>query len=209
MNKITKIRERYRVKNSAAATTFSSDGLNWRHLAFWRNMFLYYWFFAFFGHILEALWRQITHNQYFDPDNIPTIAPLAAPYGLGAVAIILIVWPLCKRFKRINILVIFILSMIITTVVEYLCAIVIIAFLGHNPFWDYSSEPFNFQGQICLRNAVLFGIISTVFLRVLFPRIEQRTTKISEKLLNDIFLLLFTTYIADVLMVFITWLVNR
>jgi uncharacterized membrane protein len=209
MTKISTISKRYDPKSSELATTISSDGSNWRQLAFWRNIFLYYWGFAFVGHLIEVFWRWFTNNQGFDPNNIPTIAPLAAPYGLGAVAIILLVYPLCKRFKKINVLVVFVLSMLVTTAVEYLCAVVIVVFLGHNPFWDYSHEAFNLQGYVCLRNAVLFGIISTVFLRAIFPRIEKRAQKVSQKLLNDLFILLATTYAADLLLTFIVWLVNR
>jgi len=199
------IRDRYS-KQGGHAATISKDQLNWRQPAFWRNIFLYYWAFAFAGHILEVLWQKITDNPYFDPNNIPTFAPLAVPYGLGAVAVILAVWPLYKRFKKMNVLLVFVLAAVVTTAVEYLCALVIIAFMGHNPFWDYSNMPFNFQGMICLRNAVLFGIVATIFLQVLFPRIERRVSKISDRLLNDIFLLLATTYAIDVLLVFAMWL---
>jgi len=209
MNKVSKIRDRYGTKDSTHAETAESEKLTWRQPAFWRNAFLYYWFFALFGFILEVVWRQVTNNQYYDPFDIPTIAPLAVPYGLGAVALILIVWPLCQRFKKMNILLIFVLATLVTTAVEYLCSVIIVAFMGSNPFWDYSSFPFNFQGHICLHNAVLLGIVSTIFLRVIFPRIEQRVAKTSSKLLNDLFLLLFVTYLADVLLVFIMWLVNQ
>lgn len=192
---------------SKPSAAIINGGLTWRQPAFWRNIFLYYWFFSLFGHILEVFWAWVI-SDHANPGHIPTIAPLAPPYGLGIIALILIVWPIYKRFRKMNILLVFLLSTIVTTAVEYLCATAVVAVLGSNPFWDYSFEPFNFQGHICLQNSILLGLTATLFLRFAFPHIENLIQKISKSFLDDLFILLCATYTADVLFMIVKWLAN-
>ena len=39
--------------------------------------------------------------------------------------------------------------------------------------WDYRDMPFNFQGQICLQNSLVYGVLSTTAAWWLFPRTEH------------------------------------
>ena len=208
MSKPVPVRKSYFLSSKyRPSPTVENGRLTWRQPAFWRNLFIYFWFFSLLGHLLEVSWAWIT-NSHFTP-NIPTFTPIAPPYGLGVVALILIVAPVYRRFKKMNILVVFLLATIVTAAVEYLCAVVIVLVLGDNPFWDYSAQPFNLQGYVCLQNALLFGLVSTIFLRFIFPRLENLLQKISRKALNDTFLLLVTTYTADVLFMLAKGLINR
>lgn len=201
------LKESTPASESPAGDSISSE-LTWRQPAFWRNMFLYYWFFSFFGHILEVVWAWIIKDPA-NPGPIPTITPLAPPYGLGVVALILIVSPIYKRFKKMNILVVFLLSTTVVTTVEYLCSVVIVAVLGNNPFWDYSLQPYNFYGHIYLQNALLLGLVATLLLRFALPHIQKLTQKFSKKFLDDLFILLSVTYAADLAFMAIKWLMNK
>jgi uncharacterized membrane protein len=200
---IGKIPSRYDKKTRA--TAISDEGVSWRQPVFWRNLFLYYWVFALAGHFMEVGWAWFTQSG-FNAFTVPTISPLSGPYGIGVVALILFLRPLYRRFKRLNILLIFVLSVIITTAVEYLCAVVIVAFLGENPFWDYSHTRYNISGYVCLHNSLLFGLVSTLFIRFGFPLTERLFKKCSERLVNELFILLFTTYSLDLLLLLFTWL---
>jgi uncharacterized membrane protein len=196
---------RQRYNQNTPVVAISDAGVNWRQPVFWRNIFLYFWVFSLVGHFVEVFWEWFT-NSGFDPNNVPTITPLAAPYGFAVVAVILLVYPIYKRFKRPNILLIFILSALVTAAVEYLCAVVIVLFLGHNPFWDYSYVSYNLNGYICLHNVVLFGLASTLFIRFIFPHTERLMKKSSNRFINDLFILLSVTYSLDLLLIFLEWL---
>lgn len=172
-----------------------ADSINSR----WK-IFLYFWFFALLGHLLEVVWVWFT-KSWFNPFNIPTITPLAVPYWLGVVAVITCIHPIYKKFKRPNILLIFILSTLVTACVEFLSAAVIVAYLGYNPFWDYSALPYNFMGYICLKNVLLFGLIATLFIHFLFPITERIIQKHSVRRINDLSALLFATYVIDLIIV--------
>jgi len=94
------------------------------YLTIFKNCFLVFWIFSFLGHYLEIIWVWVNHFVFVYPmwiPDTPTVIPLAPPYGIGVVAVILFSLPLAERYK-LNPMAIFILNFIITGIVEYLCA---------------------------------------------------------------------------------------
>jgi uncharacterized membrane protein len=196
-----------RTSKLAVSTDCALDWRNWRQSEFWRNLFLYFWFFSFIGHVLELFWvglgRNFSQSIAASP-GIPLFA-VAAPYGLGAVALMLLVYPLVRE-KKINMTMAFFLGMLIASAIEFLCAAVIVLIAGHNYFWDYSDEPFNLFGWICLRNSIAFGIASVAALYWLFPVSENLMTKIKNNHLNIVFWVLFVGYLSvQILHAIIRW----
>ena len=170
---------------------------SWRQMRFWRDLFLYFWFFSLLGHIIELAWAlsgilfTIKSAGHFA--SIPIFA-IAAPYGLGAVALLLFVYPLVKR-KKLGIISAYVVSVVITTAIEFISALLVVMVLGSNPFWDYSDRPMNLFGFVCLGNSLLFGVISVVAIKWLFPWTEKWRTIISEKYLDVAFWVLFPSYL--------------
>ncbi|MDR3125829.1 MAG: putative ABC transporter permease, partial [Candidatus Nomurabacteria bacterium] len=136
---------------------------------FWRDSFLIFWLFSFFGHLMEYVWLFVLWEFGAPPDwqNIPFFV-IAAPYGFGALAILWFIYPQIVRHK-LKVFDSFILSAIATTIIEFTSALVIVIALGHNPYWNYSDQPFNLFGFVCLRNSVAFGLVSLLFIYILFP----------------------------------------
>lgn len=164
-----------------------------------KKIFIYYWLFSLVGHYGENVWAFSHHlvtGEPFKAHIVSTIIPLASPYGLGAIAVILLVWPLIKTHK-INPFITFALNVIIAGIVEYLCAIIAVIFYGHNYFWDYSMKPFNINGFICLESVVVFGIAATIFIYFVYPFIEKIIKRFTKQQLSIIFWILFISYIAD------------
>ncbi|MFR1640069.1 MAG: putative ABC transporter permease [Eggerthellaceae bacterium] len=44
---------------------------------------------------------------------------------------------------------------------------------GKLPLWDYSDMFCNFMGQVCLQNAIAFGVVATLMTWVIYPALEQ------------------------------------
>ena len=172
---------------------------------YWQIIFIYFWVFSLLGHYLELIWAQIdswiNQKPLWQPLTY-TIIPLAPPYGLGVVVIILLIIPLIKKYK-LHVPGAFTLSVIMTGVVEYICATILINLTGHNSFWDYSGEPFNLQGKICLENCLLFGLAATFFIYVIYPSFNKLLRKLSSKQLKYIFWVLLITYSLDWLLAII------
>ena len=174
---------------------------------YWKKIFLYFWVFSIVGHLIEIVWSQINHiitgNELWRP-IILTFTPAAAPYGLGVVGIILFVWPFMKRHK-FNIFVVFLLSVLVTTIIEYLCAVVIVSFVGSNDFWNYNDQFMNLNGFVCLESSILFGINSVIFLYLIYPFCEKILNRFTKKQISTVFWFLFISYSVDLIYVFIRY----
>ena len=166
---------------------------NPRKWVFWRDSFIVFWVFSFIGHLLEYPWisamNALGQNLPFPPFFV-----IAIPYGFGALAILWFVYPLLVQ-KKIGAIMTFILSAVVCTAIEFVCALVPYLIYGQNVFWDYSNEFANLFGFVCLRNSIAFGVIGVVFAYVLFPVADLIMKKLGHNNLNKIFWVLFTSYI--------------
>lgn len=166
-----------------------------------QRLFIIFWVFSFLGHYLEIFWAWfnflIFGSQLWIPTT-PTILPLAPPYGLGVVVVILFTYPLIKRheFGPIEA---FVLNVFICGIVEYLCAAFLVQFVGYNQFWDYSNQPFNINGYICLTNSLIFGFCVTIFIYYIYPFCHKAMNVLKTKQINNLFWLLLITYTIDLI----------
>ncbi|MCL2451452.1 putative ABC transporter permease [Candidatus Saccharibacteria bacterium] len=170
----------------------------WKKPEFWRNLFLYFWVFSLVGHIGEIGWANIGNWVGFrqtPASTIPLFA-IAVPYGLGAIALRLLLYPSVKK-KKINLVTIFVLGALITTAIEFVCAALVVLFAGHPLFWDYSDRPLNLWGFVCLGNSLAFGVGSVVALKWIFPYAEKWLERLRARYLNIAFWILFIGYILS------------
>lgn len=93
--------------------------------------------------------------------------PLAAPYGLGSLAIILLIYPYVT-----NPFLVFMASVVLTTVIEYVSHI-FIEKVFHVELWNYERKKFHFQGRIALVNSLMFGVLALLLVYVIHPVIES------------------------------------
>jgi uncharacterized membrane protein len=171
---------------------------DWRRPQFWRNLFLYFWVFSLVGHIVEIIFAILSHLagvRVVPIDTIPIVA-LAVPYGLGAVVLLVFLYPWFQK-KRINLFVAFVLGAFLTTVVEFICAALLVIFVGHNPFWNYSHRFANLFGFVCLGNSLMFGLAAIIALKWVFPFTEKLLDSIKPRCLNVAFWILFVGYILS------------
>lgn len=183
-------------------TDYNDD---YRHLPFWRDTFLIYWIFSLVGHILELGWVNIPLLFGDPPTNVLPLFVVAAPYGLGALGLIWTIYPLVKHGK-VNAFTIFVLSCIVGGVIEFICAAAIILVTPDhvNPFWDYSDQPFNLFGFICLKNCLAFGMAAIPGVYWIFPIVNNWVNYLSKhynKILNVGVAVLFVMYTAIQIMV--------
>ena len=81
-------------------------------------------------------------------------------YGSGGI----LVYLLLKRFKHKPIL-IFILSLLICTSMEYLISYFLEITKGLR-WWDYSTYLINLNGRVCLEGAIIFGIAGCIVMYI-------------------------------------------
>lgn len=136
---------------------------------FFKYLFIFC-IFSVVGWILELTYRSIVTKKIINPGFMSgCVVPL---YGFGAVILNLI----CNLFISIKsnykIVIIFILSIIILSILEYFTGYVLLKFFNLR-LWDYSDRKYNYKGFICLYFSFIWGILSLVFYNFIFPWINS------------------------------------
>jgi len=172
---------------------------NYRSMLFWQKIYIIFFCLSIFGHYLEIFLANVKHILSAGPvilPTMPTILPLAAPYGFGAVGVLLVTVPLIRKY-RLSPIGVFVISVIVSAIIEYISAALIVAFTGHNAFWNYSNQPFNLNGYIYLEGVLFFGFIAMLFVYYVYPSIEKYMNMLKNCQIKIAFWLMFVGYGAD------------
>jgi len=154
------------------------------------NIFSYFIICAFVGWVFEttAVLIQsgnmtvrglffVNHNPgYYFPfiNSIPIInkipiiwgLPIIPIYGIGGCLVVLTFGKIKK-----HLIILFLIGMFSLTLFElissYFCELLL-----HKKYWDYTADFLNFQGRICLRSSLAWGILSVLAVKFLKPKLE-------------------------------------
>jgi uncharacterized membrane protein len=128
-------------------------------------LFLFLAVYSFLGWIAEVLYVLVRERSLQNRGFLT--GPFVPIYGFGAIALILLVLPYID-----NPFVVFIASVLITSILEFVTHLVLDK-LFHIKLWDYSNRRFNLQGRICLENSLLFGMLGLLLIYVLHPAVVR------------------------------------
>lgn len=109
--------------------------------------------------VYAALRRGIFVNRGF------LNGPVCPIYGFGVLGVVLMLEP----FKE-NPLLLFFGSMIFCSLIEF-CAGYAMERIFNDKWWDYSRNPFNIKGYICLEFSVIWGLACMMVVDILHPYI--------------------------------------
>lgn len=126
---------------------------------FWFLMFMLYSTLGYVTEIinLTIMTRKPVWNRGF------LIGPYLPIYGVGSLFMVF-----CLRKYENDIIALFILGSFFCTLLEYFTSL-IMEKLFKLRWWDYSDYKFNFNGRVCLLNAVLFGIGGVLIIKAVNP----------------------------------------
>lgn len=136
-------------------------------------VFKYLFIFCLFsvvGWVLELTYRSIINKKIVNPGFMTgCVVPL---YGTGAVILNLI----CNLFipieSKYKIIIIFVLSIILLSILEYFTGYALLKFFNLK-LWDYSKRKCNINGFICLEFSFIWGFLSLIFYKLVFPWINE------------------------------------
>ena len=92
--------------------------------------------------------------------------PVCPIYGFGVVIIIACLTPLKK-----DLLLLFLGSVVLTSLLELATGFVLEK-LFHQRWWDYSNDPFNLGGYICLKFSIAWGFACLFVVDILHPTVK-------------------------------------
>lgn len=129
---------------------------------------LYYslWYFiiySLFGWCTEVVYATTKTGKFTNRGFLS--GPVCPIYGFGALLVIHLLTPVND-----NVLLLFLGSLILTTLLEGVVGFVLEK-LFKTTWWDYSDEPFNIMGYVCLRFSIYWGLGCLLVMRIFHPMI--------------------------------------
>ncbi len=145
---------------------------NWLYI--WRN-FLFYW------------WWDLYNRGFLYGPYLPV-------YGTGAILIYL----LLNKFNK-NPVLLFLLSILLTGVVEYLTGYWMYN-LYHRRWWDYTGLFLNINGYVCLRSVLTFAFAALLLIYVVIPLIDKLIKKLGSKISFNLSIIIGTIMVVDLIL---------
>lgn len=124
-------------------------------------LFFYFLLYSFIGWLIEGLFNLCTRGSFSKPNFL--YLPLKPMYGITAVLLI-------RLHQQLSFIPFMICCFIIPIIVEYLTAYLLLHCFNLR-YWDYSTEPYQLSGFICLRFFIYWGFLSLLLIYCFQPLI--------------------------------------
>ena len=172
---------------------------------FWRNLVIYFIVFSMLGHWAEMLFCRLIILGVFMGDYDPSNAmlwdqwlfPFSAE-GIALVMVVLVLHPLKERLlKRFNgravpaFIVSFLINQVVCTSIDFLTGM---AVNQDYSLWDYRALPFNFMGQVCLQNSLVYTVAATAIVWWVYPAMDRFLHRIPKRYADGLFFALLGMY---------------
>ena len=181
---------------------------------FWRDTGIYFIVFSMLGHWAEILFCRLIILGVFmgdyDPTNIMLWDQWLFPFsaeGIALVMVVLLLHPLKERFLRRfggrklpTLLASFALNLAVCTSIDFLTGM---AVNQDYSLWDYRALPFNFMGQVCLQNSLVYSIAATVIVWWAYPAMDRFLNRIPKRVADGLFFGLFGMYLFLAMLYFV------
>lgn len=131
-------------------------------------MELYYLFAFFFiygvlGWCVEVAYAAVKQGKFVNRGFLN--GPICPIYGVGVVSVIY-----CLGEVKGNIAALYAASVILVTVIEGITGFVMDK-LFHHKWWDYSDQPLNIGGYVCLLFSLVWGVFCVFIMKAFQPMV--------------------------------------
>lgn len=127
---------------------------------------------ALLGDIIETLYCYVVGGTWMSRSSV-LYGPFSIVWGIGAVVLTLVL----SRFAHKPDRYIFLIGALIGGVYEYGCSLFTEIVFG-SVFWDYSWMPFNIGGRTNLLYMGFWGILSVVWMKLIYPKMSNLIEKL-------------------------------
>ena len=188
--------------------------INRKSWPFVRNCIMYFFIFSEVGHWMEAGMCQFIKmglvNGEYDPTNTMLWRDWLYPFPMEGIAVVIIavaLYPLLQKMRKtikiplVPYVISFVLNGLLCSCIEFFSGLLV---NFNHELWDYSDQPFNIMGQVCLQNALAFAAAASIITWFVYPLMELWFSRVRRDVMNVAFVvvviigtLLFSLYIFD------------
>jgi len=120
--------------------------------------------YAFLGWCLEVVYATVHTGKFINRGFLN--GPYCPIYGFGMIIVLLILEPF-----KINIPILFVGSVLLTSLLEFITGYVLERIFNQK-WWDYTDEPYNLNGYICLGQSLVWGVACVFVIYVVQPFVD-------------------------------------
>lgn len=154
--------------------------------------------FSFLGWVLEVVFHALTKGKIINRGFLN--GPVCPVYGFGVVGLLMLVKSLSSaKTEDADLFFVFAAGVVFCSAIE-LFAGWLLDKLFHMRWWDYSKEPFNLGGYICLRFSLLWGVGCVIVIDMIYPLVNRLSSvHLSQNTGWIIMLILYIVYLVDLI----------
>lgn len=149
------------------------------------NLIYFFAFYSFAGWCLEVSYYFKNEHKFVNRGFL--FGPFCPIYGFGVVSLVF----LLDSYKN-NVFILFFSAAFFTSVLEYLTGFALEKAFK-TKWWDYTDDPFNIHGYVCLPYSLLWGIGEVAIIRIVHPIIANTVESIP-KTFGEIFISMIIIY---------------
>ncbi|MDD2979642.1 MAG: hypothetical protein PHN80_06670 [Hespellia sp.] len=159
-------------------------------------MNLYYFMLCFFvygflGWCTEVGYAAVKSGRFVNRGFLN--GPICPIYGVGVSVVIAFLTP-----YRSNILVLYVLSVVLVTVLEGVTGFAMDK-IFHNKWWDYSNQPLNIGGYVCLVFSIAWGVACVFIVEFFHPVVDRLINFLPEAVGVILLVILSITLVIDLI----------
>ena len=158
-----------------------------------QSIYLLFWIYSILGWIMETTNVSLKEKRFINRGFF--LGPYCPIYGTGGVLL------LSLNTYESDPFVVFILSIMICSIVEYLTSY-FLELIYRVRWWDYSNRLFNINGRICLFNSICFGLLGMFLVCFFNPYFLNIINNMNNNIRLIIVIILFIITTIDIVITF-------
>lgn len=126
---------------------------------------LYFYVYGFLGWCTEVAYATIKEKRFVNRGFLS--GPICPVYGIGVGTVVLFL-----SSREWSIVALYVVATVLVTTIEGITGYLMDK-LFHHKWWDYSNQPLNIGGYVCLLFSLAWGVACVLIVRVIHPIIYK------------------------------------
>ena len=119
----------------------------------------YFFIYSFLGWCTEVAFATVKQRSFVNRGFLN--GPVCPVYGIGVGSVVLLLEP-----KELGLAALYIVSTVLVTVIEGMTGYLMDR-IFHHKWWDYSEQPLNIGGYVCLPFSLVWGVAWGAIVRMI------------------------------------------
>ena len=126
---------------------------------------LYFFIYGFLGWCTEVAYATVKQKKFVNRGFLN--GPICPVYGVGIGMVVMLLEPMSGTIVSL-----YVVSTALVTTIEGVTGYLMDR-LFHHKWWDYSNQPLNIGGYVCLLFSLAWGVACVLIVRVIHPFVYQ------------------------------------